>query len=177
MRNVRFTLLPGAGGGDTPTEGSVADLVRAIPYLLVARIVPPVDVLNEVLATGESDAGMSGGCTWTPFVLTPAEWSELVPALTAEGERSVRFVDPPDWVSTFEEWRYWTYEYCYGIPAEHNLAVGRRIAELEEQKRSAEREGDQDRALRLLSEISRIAQAHSEWVSRHRRPHIWEGEP
>ena len=129
-----------------------------------------------MLATGENDAGMSGGCRWAPFSLTPPEWDEIVQALSAEVEEPFRFIEPPAWVSTFEEWRYWTYEYCYGIPAEHNLAVSRRIAELEEQKRFADLAGDQDRAAQLLSEISEISWAHSEWISQHRRPHIWERE-
>ena len=175
LRRLRFVLLPCVGDQESPTEGSAADLVHAIPYLLIARIVPPRAVLNEVLATGEDDAGMSGGCRWEPFSLTQTEYEELLRTLSElRGNESVKYVEPPEWVTSFEEWRHWTYEYCYDIPAKHSLAVSRQLTHLEEKKRGAEASGDKARAERLLCQIADISLAHSDWVNQHRQPHIWE---
>jgi hypothetical protein len=177
MRRVRFLLLPPVGSHETPTEGTVADLLDAIPYLLVTRIVPPLAVLNEVLATGEVDAGMSGGCRWEPFSLTPADFNDLVASLAArQGDTEARYVEPPAWVRTYEEWRHWTVEFCYAIPAKRNLEFSRQLSRLEREQQAADAQGDVDRAAALLSRITDLSLEHSDWIRRHRKPHVWERE-
>lgn len=41
MKRLTFTRLPAHGAGGIPTEGTVVDLLLAIPYLLQSRIVAP----------------------------------------------------------------------------------------------------------------------------------------
>ena len=79
MRTISYKTLGGMGG-ETPKVGTVADVLLEIPYLLMTRIIPPLRVVNDLLAKGISDAGMSGGCRWEPFQVTPVEWEELAPA-------------------------------------------------------------------------------------------------
>lgn len=170
MKRLTFTRLPAHGPGETPTEGTVLDLLLAIPYLLQSRIVPPLRILNEVLATGEVEMGMSGGCRWEPFALTPDEYDELVAALS-EGDdtRRATFVEPPDWVRTFEEWQVWTREYRHGIPAERNLEYTRRLSALDAEREAAESRGDHEARARALSELTELAAEYSVWITQHRR--------
>ena len=177
MKRLSFILLPPVGSHESSIEGTVTDLLLAIPYLLVTHIVPPLAVLNEVLATGESNAGMSGGCRWEPFSLTPSEFEEVVTYFAERGDdRYARYVEPPEWVGTFEEWRHWTFEYCYDIPAKHSLEVSRKLTRLETAKAEAEALGDHELAGQILSQMTEISIDYSEWMLRHRKPHVWERE-
>lgn len=170
MKRLTFTRLPAHGAGGIPTEGTVVDLLLAIPYLLQSRIVPPRHILNEVLGTGEVALGMSGGCRWEPFTLTPEEYDELVIAL-AEGDdaRRATFVAPPAWVRTFDEWHAWTQEYRHGIPADRNLEYTRRLSALDAEREVAESRGDGEALTRTLSELTELAAEYSDWIARHRR--------
>lgn len=177
MRRLTFVRLPARGAGEAPEEGTVLDLLRAVPYLLGCRIVPPLPVLNELLGRGESEAGMSGGCRWTPFALTPEEFEELVVAATgADTPVPLRYVEPPSWVGTLEEWHHWTMEYCHEIPAGRSLEYSRRILALEDARAAAEREGNVERLAELAAALTALAGEYSDWLLAHRQPHRWERE-
>lgn len=94
MREVTFVSMPPIGPSlGPPQRGSLADLVMAIPYL-VMREIPPRQVLNDVLTRGFSDAGMSGGCIWRPLEIDEGEHSELVQELQRRGTRPVSQGEP-----------------------------------------------------------------------------------
>lgn len=65
MRIISYTALGGIGG-ETRKAGTVADLLLEIPYLLTARTVPPLHVVNDLLARGISTPEMSSGCEREP---------------------------------------------------------------------------------------------------------------
>src|SRR5215217_1003703 len=79
MRDIRYKIH-GAVGDDQRKYSSLSDLLFDIPAFSLSyrKIIPPFCVLNEVLAQGISDAGMSGGCKWQPFEISPEEYAELV---------------------------------------------------------------------------------------------------
>ena len=52
-----------------------------VPYLLIRGVVPPLRILNEILATGRMGGGMSPGARWSPFQLTESEYQDLLVAL------------------------------------------------------------------------------------------------
>lgn len=114
---------------------------------------------------------MSGGCRWEPFALEPAEYDELVAALSeADDAHRAVSVEPPEWVRTLEEWQVWTQEYRHGIPAERNLEYARRLAALDAEREAAEARGDHEALARTLSELTELATEYSDWITRHRRP-------
>ena len=114
MREISFTVLGGVGG-ESEDHGTLVDLLSAVPYLLTAQVVPPMRVVNDLLIKGIYDAGMSGGCEWEPFQIDASEWNDLKQALTAPGsEEPCEFVEPPDWVKTFEDWSQWVMRLKYG---------------------------------------------------------------
>jgi hypothetical protein len=41
-------------------------------------VIPPLHILNEILISGISEAGMSGGCQWEAFQISEMEYLELV---------------------------------------------------------------------------------------------------
>src|SRR5436309_9992559 len=85
MKRLRYTLLPGVGPGEFPEEGTVADLLFAIPYFIgFSAPFPPHVQLNSLLRKGYVDAGMSGGCTWEPFELSMDEYVEVVSAIVQD---------------------------------------------------------------------------------------------
>lgn len=46
-------------------------------YLHSSHQFPPLHILNEELLSGGRDQGMSGGCLWRAFEITPKEYSEI----------------------------------------------------------------------------------------------------
>jgi hypothetical protein len=91
--------------------------------------VPPLRVLNRLLAVGRHDAGMSGGCTWRPFRLTRTEYPAVKAGLMA---RFSQLVDEPvpQWVRSFEDWHCYAWERAAGVPAQEHRrlwAVSRRL--------------------------------------------------
>ena len=84
LNNVetRRYKVHGAVGGSRWETGSTLALLDSMPsmtsILRFLRVVPPLHVLNEILASGTDEAGMSGGCEWKSFEIHPDEYAELV---------------------------------------------------------------------------------------------------
>jgi hypothetical protein len=167
-RTVSFWVADGVGD-PTRKRGTMADLLEAVPYLLVARLVPPWHVVNDLLRSGGSDAGMSGACTWEPFEITRAEWAELARELAARPpKRRCTFVEPPDWVQTFEDWHAWIMIFKYGLPDEYR-EVDREYRELERARAQAANAGQTDLAEELRARAGEAADRLSQLVMTHRR--------
>ena len=60
-----------------------------VPYALAFGVIPPPHLLNQLLASGGGDAGMSPGTSWVPFSLDEAEYADLVRALLGLDLRGV----------------------------------------------------------------------------------------
>jgi hypothetical protein len=114
MRKISFAVLGGVGGS-SEEQGTVVDLLSAIPYLLTAQLVPPLHVVNDLLMKGIYDAGMSGGCEWEPFHIDASEWNDFRRALAEpHSGAACEFVEPPDWVKTYDDWHSWVMTFKYG---------------------------------------------------------------
>jgi hypothetical protein len=94
MKRLRYTVLPSVGPGEIPAEGTVVDLLFALPYFLgFGWPFPSHAQLNSLLRKGYDDAGMSGGCEWEPFELSREEYAEVRQAL-AHDQRLARLPVP-----------------------------------------------------------------------------------
>jgi hypothetical protein len=110
MRNVTYRELSHGVLGDA-VEASLPDFLLRLPYVLgrlpwtrssiPLAATPPLFVLNDVLAKGVLDAGMSGGAEWEPFQITAVEWEELASAIGRAHGFVV--VEPPAWVRTYPD--------------------------------------------------------------------------
>jgi hypothetical protein len=127
MNRFTYYLLPGTGTNIGTKQGTAKDLLLDIPYLLnmpreLRReghgVIPPLEVINDILSSGREDAGMSGGCKWEPFQINENDFYKIVSELTAEDSSYFRWVKPPDWVKTRDDWNAWKFELLNGGPAE-----------------------------------------------------------
>lgn len=66
---------------DEPRRAPLPVFLMDVPYLLLRGAVPPLPVLNEILAAGRLGGGMSPGSRWAPFALGESEYAALVAAL------------------------------------------------------------------------------------------------
>lgn len=162
---LKYKILPPVGPGRFSTEGSVADLLFDIPYFFLARIIPPMAVVNEVLPKGVVDAGMSGGCKWKPFQLDHASYAKLAADL-----RQMEFVtiEPPDWVTTHSDWHNWCAELVWGIPALESRRQWAEISELNAQREAAIRAGDDQLAASLVLQANELCAKNCQFVNEHR---------
>jgi hypothetical protein len=153
LRTVRFTLRSGDGEEVQQNVGSVAALLRSLPYALSAGLLPPAHVLNSVLRAGFSDGGLNGSCEWPPFELSDEEWRELENGLSRDDGIGdvVAYVAPPNWVKTPSDWHVWAMSYRHGVPVEEHRRLLTVYEDIEAERRAARARGDEAGALALYS--------------------------
>jgi len=168
MRRVRYQTIAHGAVGD-PVEGSLQEFLLSIPYLLVPSLpIPPLFVLNDVLAKGIVDAGMSGGCQWEPFLITPPEWEELTSALTRASGLVVG--EPAAWVRTYSDWSTWCLAHKLGIPLDEQLQLQALWDESERwrlESAKAGRDGNRDRMLEYHAKSIEAAERGKEILERY----------
>jgi hypothetical protein len=166
MRAVKYEVFAQAHIEGDHIDGTVADLLESIPYLLSMGVIPPLPVVNDVLRGGISDAGMSGGCRWDPVEIDAREWDNVRAALEAGG-KPYRYIPPPEWVESHEDWHVWLFEHVYGVPADEHRRLQRQDTELKQAIEQALAENDEERVaelhvqrVRVNEEISRLVMTH-----------------
>ena len=101
---IKFQYIPPMGSEEVELEGDTLELLKNIPYLFRSGVIPSVDIINNVLSKGLSDAGMSGGARWIPYQIDITNFNELVEKLKlSEGLESIEYIEPDAWVSDFED--------------------------------------------------------------------------
>jgi hypothetical protein len=156
QHTVNYAYLHGSGGEIQRSEVSLAGFLLEIPNLFCFGYMPPLPVINSFLATGIADAGMSGGCRWTPFELSVPEYNEILADLKTtnrSGRRPTNFIDAPAYVRSKNEWTSWVYQQEFGANYEEVLALKERESDLNERKRIAAENGEAE-----LAEV-----LHLEW--------------
>lgn len=140
---MTYVAIPGDGGGLlAPVEGSLADLVLAIPSLVTEEIAPRC-VFDDVLTRGIRDFGVSGGCIWQPLEIDTAEYEELVDELQRRGrpgtgiDAGQPFDVPvaPAEVRTYEQWSDFQYTVRLGSQPPAWLSQTSELAGLSAQQR------------------------------------------
>src|ERR1700694_678044 len=82
LRRVSYKLTGKGDGGCISESGDVLSLLFHCPFFFVARVVPPMSVVNDFLTVAANDQNTSGGeCSWEPLQLDAAEYGDLVLAL------------------------------------------------------------------------------------------------
>lgn len=165
---VHYRLLPGVGSGTTPVEETWADVLESIPHFLMAGgPIPPRDLVNEVLALGVADAGMSGGCEWDPVELDEEVYASVVADLLARPPRQIawsseerqeigpyRDLPPPVWVRNKSDFVFWSVEVSRGIPGLIHRDLRQKINDLLTKASEASQRGDEREQALLDAEVA-----------------------
>lgn len=115
-----FFALPGVGDLKAKVFGSWADVLLRVPYLMnPGDPVLPRHVVDAVLRSGASHAGMSGGCEWPRRDLSDWEHVDLRKGLAARG---LLDVEAPSWVRTPEDYQDWRFSLRWGCTADASRA-------------------------------------------------------
>jgi hypothetical protein len=151
MRALQWTEFAPVGDGQVEVSGTLVEffLSGACSVIVYFRVVPPIAVLNNFLASGINEKGMGGAWKWEPFNLTETEYNELASALVAavppHGLRAIQhLIGVPEWVSDESDLLAW----LFYVPEQLHLTLssGRKIVQAEilreenEQRRAELRE-------------------------------------
>jgi hypothetical protein len=71
-------------------RASLLAFVYDVPTLPACGVLPPFAMMNQILAEGGSNGGMSPGATWEPFQITADEYRALLAAVRATPAASLR---------------------------------------------------------------------------------------
>lgn len=147
MKECVYYILPGAGGGERKESGTLYDLLASIPYLFSKKRLPPLAVINSILAHGIEDAGMSGGVRWDPFTISSKEFRVLADHCLSLG---FDVPDAPEWVSTRNYFQIWEFEIDHGIPAEKHKELSDAADEADRRLKIALDEGRSEEVITKL---------------------------
>lgn len=141
------------------------DLLEEKFSVTSCRLVPPPHVMNAVFREGGSH---DDGYRFKPFAVDDEEWREIAGELESLG---ARWLPPPEWVQTPEDWRIWALEVRKGAPADEH----RRLWEAYERAAAAVKEAmkedpDSDRVVALhlaaVREGSKLARFFESYIRR-----------
>jgi hypothetical protein len=165
---IEFKILPPVGSAEIEIEGNTSELLKNIPYLLSAGVIPSADIINEVLAKGRDDSGMSGGASWTPYQVDTNGFEELVTQLKAiEHYKSLEYIEPDSWVSNFEDWNVWVMYIKKGVPWKEHKRLNDIVVGLENQMEEAKASDDEQRVNVLHLKIIEAGTELYEFVMEH----------
>lgn len=117
------------GGGEEVVETELSEFLLRLPYFISGKnkFIPPDSIINELLAVGRYDVGMSGLFTWDPVSISSVNIEEANRKLL-----SVGYVKPnvPDWVIDSDAWNAWKLEKLNGVPPDKYLRLLRNVKEI-----------------------------------------------
>ncbi len=117
-----------------------ANLIRNLLVFLPAKKLPPIRLLNQYLALGEIDHGMSGGIRWAAFSLSKDDYTDICQELGMEPGTA------PDYVRTELQWQAWCYQTEYGIPYDEYIGAAEKPEALITALIEAEKNNDDELA-------------------------------
>jgi len=163
-----FTILPPTGSGEIVEKVNTAKLLINIPYLLTSGIFPPEKVLNEVLSKGVSDAGMSGGARWKPYKIKTGDFKSVFKEVKSLSTlANLEYIEPDDWVKTFEDWNVWVMYVKHGIPWKEHKRLNDIVVAIEKELDIAKSNNNEDKIFELHLTYVEEGEKLSEYVMRH----------
>lgn len=152
---VSFQVVMGPASPGGLRTGSLADLYAH--FFDVARAyIPPLDVLNDKLATGLDRAGEHGiHLRWEPLQIDQPEYMRFREDLRRSPVRRYEEVAAPPEIRSWDEWSWWIYttQICPKLPAGGAGSPSRDELALRRRYRKALAAGDAPAAARFATEI------------------------
>jgi hypothetical protein len=164
-----YEILPPIGDGVIKEEGDTKSLLEQIPYLLSFGIIPAEKIMNEILASGLEDAGMSGGVEWEPYGLNEGEFDKLVSVMEDESNGALKYVVPPEWVENYSDWRLWSIFYEHEIPVGELKRLKDQDERIEQERVEAESRGDKELAEKLHLQSLEAGKKLAQYIMKHEK--------
>jgi hypothetical protein len=166
--SFEFTIMPPTGSGEITVKGNTAKLLTNIPYLFTSGIFPPEKVLNEILSKGISDAGMSGGARWKPYKIKIGDFESIFKEVKSiSNSTNLEYLEPDDWVKSFEDWNVWVMYIKHGIPWEEHKRLNDSLVAIEKELEIAKVNNNTARINELHLKNVEAGTRLSEYVMRH----------
>ncbi len=143
-----FSVYPPIGVDVARVSGNTANLLEHIPQLFASKIIPNAKVLNFLLVTGVSDAGMGGKIEWDPYVFLVSEFNELVNLLVSKNGE-LKYVEPSEWVTNLDDWNIWIMFFVHNIPWEEHKKLNDHYLDIIRKMNQAYDTGDTEKASML----------------------------
>ncbi|WP_257387586.1 hypothetical protein [Tahibacter caeni] len=89
MRTIRYQRHEFTWPRPQRRHAELSVLVYDIPYFAACGVFPPLQVCNQIFASGGSQGGMSPGATWKPFEIDAQEYAELVETIRSLEPRTL----------------------------------------------------------------------------------------
>lgn len=120
MRTIEVKERAATGGGHSQVKYTLTDLIRRLTKILFMETLAPINLVNEALALGYYDAGMSGAWKWAPFKIQENEYLEARAHLEQQGlVKNLCSTELKD----FDAWHDWIFVNIIGIPSETYLPL------------------------------------------------------
>ena len=146
--NIRFYTLGPTGHWKNEERGTTADIILAASgFASYEGPVPPLSVINEMLAKGVWDAGMSGGVEFPPHQVEPADYEALRRELLERANALHDLVLPAD-LTNHEQLQTWWWDHLDQFPSSAHEAWKEQAQAI--QRRKPKTEADQEELARHL---------------------------
>ena len=168
MRKLTYELASPDESGWMERSGDLVSLLLDCPFFFVGKVIPPMQALNGFLRVASDNASISGAsCRWVPFEVEAAEYSGLVDELERQ---QFRFIAPPDWVTTYDDWNIWCGDIVWGIPALGRRKLHKQASEIEAKMEEALEALDYAAAAKFLEQFLELQTDEVTLISKHRLP-------
>ena len=176
MKTIIYYLLPGTGSRVTKKEGTAKDLLLDMPYLLGMYpplrkegigVIPPLKIINEIFSIGINDAGMSGGCKWEPFQIDENDFEELVAQLLSDDPKYFRWIEPAEWVKTYDDWTAWKFELIHGGPSQEYRKLWSELKATSKAHIDAGKRGDEETEKKLYEKYKGVERKFTDFMNQY----------
>lgn len=143
MKIVYYKDLEESG---TEQTAPLDNFLLQLPYFFSEGYIPPLSIINLVLAEGYYDVGMSDGAKWEPFVINDTEYQELLEVLEdktrCNGDK-FNFSLTQIVIENQNQWHAKVYENEFGMPYQRHLELMEKCDNYQQKCRTAYENGNE----------------------------------
>ncbi|MDX1411641.1 MAG: hypothetical protein R3351_05755 [Nitrospirales bacterium] len=150
---VKYCKLGNSGFKKKETD--LSDFLLEFPFMFVAGLIPPFQVVLDLCNSNPSSWGASNKVRWKKFLIDLEQYKCAVDEIT-----KVKGYEPcvtPDSIDSAYKWSLWQYEVKFGVPYDKYKALCDREIILGERMLKAKKEGKESVVIECHVELSKLA--------------------